>query len=164
MQNHSLLSLKNQWLCDFISQSPYPTEQSLAGMHSYQATQSSLSVQQLSSENCSADDQLNFYCVSDNRTMIQFVKLYQLSWPEALRANIIEFLTQMDLSQPANDVQLYFVTKSGQGYGTAMVTENATQRLLSDIFCVDTKAKASFIAQLNHYLSHAHDKESWIAQ
>lgn len=159
-----LINKKNQWLAQQVAVE-YPTPQSVLGKNLYLAAQSNKKAQQLETRthNLSSNNNSPFiqefeqiYLVDFHRLTISFAQLQSLQWSDPIeRANVLEFLTQIILSEPArlNQCHLFIAFNDEQAVISAIIYLEEKDALISDIVIANNinnkdQLKTHFIEQL----------------
>ncbi|PMJ89608.1 flavodoxin [Vibrio sp. 10N.261.55.A7] len=144
--------IKNQWLFQHVDVK-FPTKESLVGKALYQARLSQAEYRNWSEHKANpveifAPDDV--YLVDFHRLTVMF-SLLQSSWwsDEKEKANVLEFFTQIILSDPC---ELYVGFIGGKPISAAIVTRSDDTLLVSDFAC-----DHDLISQLNHSIETVRD-------
>lgn len=138
---------KNQWLFSQLDIA-YPAKESLLGLDIYKKQLSQKTYQLLPQDQ--TPTQIDELHKVDFHKLTVLFSLNQASayQDEAERANILEFLSQIMLS---DEHELYVGTKNGEVVASAVVTATDEELLISDVVNQDDQNIAGFAKQLHDF-------------
>ncbi|WP_261886226.1 hypothetical protein [Vibrio pomeroyi] len=138
---------KNQWLFSHLDIA-YPAKESLLGLDIYKKQLSQKTYQLLPQDQ--APTQIDELHKVDFHKLTVLFSLNQASayQDEAERANILEFLSQIMLS---DEHELYVGTKNGDVVASAVVTATDEELLISDVVNQDDQNIVGFAKQLHNF-------------
>ncbi|NVN80935.1 MULTISPECIES: hypothetical protein [unclassified Vibrio] len=138
---------KNQWLFSQLDIA-YPAKESLLGLDIYKKQLSQKTYQLLPQDQ--TPTQIDELHKVDFHKLTVLFSLNQASayQDEAERANILEFLSQIMLS---DDHELYVGTKNGDVVASAVVTATDEELLISDVVNQDDQNIVGFAKQLHDF-------------
>ena len=144
---------KNQWLFSQLDIA-YPAKESLLGLGIYKNQLSQKTYQPLPQDQ--TPSQIDELHKVDFHKLTVLFSLNQASayQDEAERANILEFLSQIMLS---DEHELYVGTKSGDVVASAIVTASDDELLISDIVNQDDQNIVGFAKQLHDFWAQDQD-------
>ncbi|UPR58627.1 hypothetical protein ITG10_22860 [Vibrio sp. ED004] len=138
---------KNQWLFSQLDIA-YPAKESLLGLDIYKKQLSQKTYQLLPQDQ--TPTQIDELHKVDFHKLTVLFSLNQASayQDEAERANILEFLSQIMLS---DEHELYVGTKNGDVVASAVVTATGEELLISDVVNQDDQNIVGFAKQLHDF-------------
>ncbi|MCG9542388.1 hypothetical protein L1D37_01195 [Vibrio sp. Isolate33] len=138
---------KNQWLFSQLDIA-YPAKESLLGLDIYKKQLSQKTYQLLPQDQ--TPTQIDELHKVDFHKLTVLFSLNQASayQDEAERANILEFLSQIMLS---DEHELYVGTKNGEVVASAVVTATDEELLISDVVNQDDQNIVGFAKQLHDF-------------
>ncbi len=138
---------KNQWLFSQLDIA-YPAKESLLGLDIYKKQLSQKTYQLLPQDQ--TPTQIDELHKVDFHKLTVLFSLNQASayQDEAERANILEFLSQIMLS---DEHELYVGTKNGDVVASAVVTATDEELLISDVVNQDDQNIVGFAKQLHNF-------------
>lgn len=144
---------KNQWLFSQLDIA-YPAKESLLGLEIYKNQLSQKTYQLLPQDQ--TPSQIDELHKVDFHKLTVLFSLNQASayQDEAERANILEFLSQIMLS---DEHELYVGTKNGNVVASAIVTASNDELLISDIVNQDDQNIVGFAKQLHDFWAQDQD-------
>lgn len=144
---------KNQWLFSQLDIA-YPAKESLLGLDIYKNQLSQKTYQLLPQDQ--TPSQIDELHKVDFHKLTVLFSLNQASayQDEAERANILEFLSQIMLS---DEHELYVGTKNGNVVASAIVTASDDELLISDIVNQDDQNIVGFAKQLHDFWAQDQD-------
>ncbi|MFV8463178.1 hypothetical protein ACNO7T_18655 [Vibrio campbellii] len=144
---------KNQWLFSQLDIA-YPAKESLLGLDIYKNQLSQKTYQLLPQDQ--TPSQIDELHKVDFHKLTVLFSLNQASayQDEAERANILEFLSQIMLS---DEHELYVGTKNGDVVASAIVTASDDELLISDIVNQDDQNIVGFAKQLHDFWAQDQD-------
>ncbi|MGI9876748.1 hypothetical protein ACKVMW_14240 [Vibrio chagasii] len=144
---------KNQWLFSQLD-IDYPAKESLLGLEIYKNQLSQKTYQLLPQDQ--TPSQIDELHKVDFHKLTVLFSLNQASayQDEAERANILEFLSQIMLS---DEHELYVGTKNGNVVASAIVTASNDELLISDIVNQDDQNIVGFAKQLHDFWAQDQD-------
>ncbi|WP_434567787.1 hypothetical protein QFW85_19335 [Vibrio chagasii] len=144
---------KNQWLFSQLDIA-YPAKESLLGLDIYKNQLSQKTYQLLPQDQ--TPSQIDELHKVDFHKLTVLFSLNQASayQDEAERANILEFLSQIMLS---DEHELYVGTKNGDVVASAIVTASDDELLISDIVNQDDQNIVAFAKQLHDFWAQDQD-------
>ncbi|CAH0529576.1 hypothetical protein [Vibrio hippocampi] len=141
----SLYNAKNHWLVDQV-EVDFPTKESLAGRELYLSSLSSRHIEEFSPATTDNDTNIEWHLADFHRLTIMFSILQSKLWAsEKDQALIVEFLTQI-IFEP--DYQIYVGFEQGEAVSAALVSQNDSMLLLSDIVAPLGKTLEQSVASL----------------
>ncbi|ASA57384.1 flavodoxin [Vibrio gazogenes] len=131
----NIAQIKNQWLSAQVDVA-YPTPQSLAGRDLYLASVQQCVYQDIELKTVTALMPQDVYHVDFHRLTVMFAQLQASQYhASSEKEAIIEFFTQIIYSPPC---ELYLGFEQGQPVAAGILTQTATDVLVSDLVIVET--------------------------
>ncbi len=151
---------KQAWMANHINAAQFPTAESKQGLAIYQATESVPALYDAEGVLGHADG-ISVYAVDCHPLMVRYAKTLAQKWPETDRPLMLEFLSQLSLTDiepaPGTEITLYVAMLQGTPVATGMVftSEEETGRVsgVYDIFGENDEAKCAMLAHVHASIS-----------
>ncbi|WP_407333861.1 hypothetical protein [Enterovibrio sp. 27052020O] len=115
---------KHFWMASHVENAQYPTPESLQGLKCYQAAETEPKQVERTAVSARVEG-YSFYAVDCHPLMVRYARTLAQKWPEAERAALLEYLTQLSLTDiPTPDginVSLYVAMQEGKPVATGMI-------------------------------------------
>ncbi|MEZ9524303.1 hypothetical protein [Enterovibrio norvegicus] len=146
---------KQAWMASHINAAQFPTAESKQGLAIYQ-TAESLPALRGKEDSSSLVEGITVYAVDCHPLMVRYAKTLAMKWPESDHALMLEFLSQLSLTDldpaPGTDITLYVAMSEGTPVATGMVftseEETGSVAGIYDVFGVNEDAKRAVLAHV----------------